>query len=87
MKRTQIYLDEDIFQVLKQESHLRKKNISSLIRDTLREKFIKKKHTNAVEESAGIWKDRNFDVEEYIRNLRKGNRLKELYGKEYGNGR
>ncbi|MCL5028744.1 MAG: hypothetical protein M1480_06960 [Bacteroidetes bacterium] len=81
MKRTQIYLDEDIFHVLKRESEIKKKNISSLIRDTLREKFMKKKHSNAVEDAAGIWKDRTFDTEEYIRNLRKGNRLKELYEK------
>ncbi len=85
MKRTQIYLDEDILQVLKKESHLKKKNISSIIRDTLREKFLKKKHLNAVEETAGLWKDRDFDVEEYVRNLRKGSRLKELYGKDYDN--
>jgi hypothetical protein len=29
--------------------------------------------------TAGIWKDRNFDVEKYIRDLRKGKRL---YGYE-----
>lgn len=81
MKRTQIYLEEDIFQVLKKESIIKKKNISSIIRDTLRDKFLNKKHTNAVEQAAGIWKDRDFDVEEYIRNLRNDNRLKELYGK------
>ncbi|MHB1685920.1 MAG: hypothetical protein ACYCVH_00850 [Ignavibacteriaceae bacterium] len=81
MKRTQIYLDEDIFHVLKRESEIKKKNISSIIRDTLREKFMKKKHSNAVEAAAGIWKDRDFDVEEYIRNLREDDRLKELYGK------
>ncbi len=80
MKRTQIYLDEDIIQELKKESHLRKKNISSLIRDTLREKFLKEKKIDAVKAAAGIWKDRDFDVEEYIRNLRNDNRLKELYG-------
>lgn len=86
MKRTQIYLEEDIFQVLKKESEIKKKNISSIIRDTLREKFLSKKHSNAVKETAGLWKDRDFDVEKHIRNLRKSNRLKELYGKDYDNG-
>ena len=80
MKRTQIYLDEDIFQVLKQESKLKKKNISSIIRDTLREKFMKKKSSDSMDRAAGIWKDREIDPEKYIRNLRKGTRLKELYG-------
>jgi len=80
MKRIQIYLEEDIFQVLKKESTIRKKNISSIIRDTLCEKVLNKKNSNAASETAGIWKDRNFDTEEYVRNLRKGKRLKELYG-------
>ena len=35
------------------------------------------KNLNAVEATFGIWKDRDFEVEEYIRNLRIGNRLKE----------
>lgn len=85
MKRTQIYLDKDIYLVLKKESALKKKNISSIIRDTLREKFLNKKHTNAIAAAAGIWKDRKFDVDEYIRKLRKGTRSKELYGEDYVN--
>jgi hypothetical protein len=85
MKRTQIYLDDDIFQVLKKESQLTRKNISSIIRDTLRDKFMKKKYSNAVDETAGIWKDKDFNVDEYIRNLRTDNRLKELYGEENDN--
>lgn len=80
MKRTQIYLDEDILQILKKESQLKRKNISSIIRDTLREKFMKKKDMDAVKAAAGIWKNRNFDVEKYIRNFRDDDRLKELYG-------
>jgi len=79
MKRTQIYLDKDIYQILKIESSLKNKNISSIIRDTLREKFISKKHSTAIEETAGLWKDRDFDVDEYVRKLRKSKRLKELY--------
>ena len=81
MKRTQIYLEEDILQVLKKESVIKKKNISSIIRDTLREKFLNKKYTNALDEAAGIWKDRDFDTEDYVRNLRKGKRLKEIISK------
>ena len=81
MKRTQIYLEEDILQVLKKESLIKKKNISSIIRDTLREKFLNKKSTNTIDEAAGIWKDRDFDTEDYVRNLRKGKRLKEIISK------
>ena len=71
MKRTQIYLEEDILQVLKKESLIKKKNISSIIRDTLREKFLNKKSTNTIDEAAGIWKDRDFDVEKRTREMRK----------------
>ena len=36
------------------------------------------KSLKAVEATFGIWKDRDFNVEEYIRNLRNDNRAKEL---------
>ncbi len=36
------------------------------------------KSLKAVEATFGIWKDIDFNVEEYIRNLRNDNRLKEL---------
>jgi hypothetical protein len=34
---------------------------------------------NVFKKTAGIWKDRNFDVEKHVRDLRKGKRL---YGYE-----
>ncbi|MEE9430218.1 MAG: hypothetical protein V3V16_04200 [Melioribacteraceae bacterium] len=82
MKRTQIYLDEELINILKIESKLRKKKVSMLIRETLRAKYLNKdKKIVLLEKAAGIWKDRDFDTNEYVRNLRKGERLKELYGK------
>lgn len=83
MKRTQIYLDEDILRYLQMESKIKHKRMSSLIRDILRKSISKKKlNLSAIESSFGIWKDRDFDVDKYIRNLRKGNRMKRLgYGK------
>ncbi len=82
MKRTQIYLDEELLSILKIESKLKKKKVSMLIRETLRAKYLNKdKKLLLLEKAAGIWKDRNFNTEQYIRKLRKGKRLKEFYGK------
>ncbi len=39
MRRTQIYLDEEIYAYLKRESKLRKKTISELIREAIKEKI------------------------------------------------
>ena len=82
MKRTQIYLDEELIDILRIESKLRKKKVSMLIRETLRDKYLNKnKKIVLLERAAGIWKDRDINTDEYVRALRKSNRLKELYGK------
>ena len=80
MKRTQIYIDEDLFEILKMQSKLKNKRISNLIRETLREKYFKKREKiGFLNNAAGIWKNRRFDTEKYIRTLRTDNRLKEFY--------
>jgi hypothetical protein len=80
MKRTQIYLDEELINILKIESKLRKKKVSMLIRETLRAKYLNKdKKIVLLDKAAGIWKDRDFDTNEYVRKLRKSKRLKDLY--------
>ncbi|HED05324.1 MAG TPA: ribbon-helix-helix protein, CopG family [Ignavibacteria bacterium] len=38
MKRTQIYIDEDLMQILKIQSKLKSKTVSEIIRDALNEK-------------------------------------------------
>lgn len=82
MKRTQIYLDEELIDILRIESKLRKKKISMLIRETLREKYLTKdKKVVYLENAAGIWSDRDFDTDKYVRNLRKSRRMKDLYEK------
>jgi len=82
MKRTQIYLDAEILSVLKVESKLKRTRISSLIRDALREKyFIQEKKALVIDKVAGIWKDRDFDVDEYIREKRSNKRRESFYEK------
>ncbi len=77
MKRTQIYLDEEIYKYLVEESKKTGKSISELIREKLRKEINKntQKLIENIRKTSGIWKDREFDTESYIRNLRKGNRI------------
>lgn len=82
MKRTQIYIDEDLMQILKIQSKLKSKTVSEIIRDTLKEKFLKKRQRKQFfSNAAGLWKNQKFDVDDYLRNIRKGKRLKDLYAK------
>lgn len=82
MKRTQIYLDAEIFAVLKVESKLKRTRISSLIREALREKYsVQEKKAIVIDKVAGIWKDRDFDVDNYVREKRSNKRRTSLYEK------
>jgi len=72
MRRTQIYLDEEIYAYLKRESSLRKKTISELIREALKEKITnrRKRILKALNEAKGLWKDREINPSEFVRNIR-----------------
>ena len=73
MKRTQIYFDEDTYTYLRKESEAKHITISEVIRQSLREKMNRKvqKTLKAADKVFGIWKDRDFDVDKSIRDLRK----------------
>jgi len=77
MKRTQIYLDEEIYRYLKSESKKTGKSISEIIREKLRAEINRSRENllKAIDETAGIWQNRTEDVEEFVRNIRKGNRI------------
>ena len=77
MKRTQIYIDEDTYKILEKESRITGKSISELIRESIRGKAHRKvdEILRRTEDVYGIWKDREFDVDEYIRDLRKDRTL------------
>ena len=75
MKRTQIYLSDDLYFELKNRS---KRSISETIRQILRENLMpnkKEKILSSIDEAFGLWLNRKFDTETYIRNIRKGTRL------------
>jgi len=48
----------------------------------LKEKFLKKRQRKQFfSNAAGLWKNQKFDVDDYLRNIRKDKRLKDLYAK------
>jgi hypothetical protein len=82
MKRTQLYLDEDLWEALHTRASFEKTTISELVRTAARERYIvdPEKRREALMGIVGIWKDRTDlpDTETYVRNMRKGTRLKRL---------
>ena len=75
MRRTQIYLDETLYSLLRRESKKEGKTVSEIIRERLWKTFesdLNRKEAllEAAEEVFGIWKDKELDVKSYIRKLR-----------------
>ena len=83
MKRTQLYLDDDMARILATVSRQRGATISELVRECVREKFGQ---TGVLDKAAmarrlaGIWKDRADlgDTRRFVRRLRKGTRRRRL---------
>jgi hypothetical protein len=82
MKRTQLYLNEDIWKALHIRARQRKTSISELVRQAVREKYGRSgaDRGEAMQALVGIWKDRQDlpDSEQYVRRLRKGKRLRRI---------
>ncbi len=77
MHRTQIYLEDDIYQYLKKESTRTRKSLSDLIRESLRKQVGQKveKMLRNTDKVCGLWKDQKGDPQAYIRRLRKDRSL------------
>jgi ribbon-helix-helix CopG family protein len=82
VKRTQLYLNEDIWKALHIRARQHKTTISELVRQAVREKYGRTAadRREAMEALVGMWKDREDlpDSEEYVRQLRKGKRLRRI---------
>lgn len=82
MKRTQLYLDEDIWNLL----HIRARevgtSISELVCRVVRDRYrnSSENRRRAMQDWVGIWQGRKDvpDSETYLRRLRKGTRLRRL---------
>ena len=82
MKRTQLYLDEDIWKALHIQSRQRRTSISELVRMAVRDRYgaSQTNRRQAMKAIVGMWRDREdlSDADAYVRQLRKGKRLKRL---------
>jgi len=82
MKRTQLYLHEDIWKVLHIRSRQQRTSISDLVRQAVREKYGSSPvdRRQAMQALVGMWKDRKNlpDSTAYVRRLRKGKRLRRM---------
>jgi predicted DNA-binding ribbon-helix-helix protein len=82
MRRTQIYLEEGIYNTLKVISKTRRTTVSELIRQAIRVMYKDQKQ-NKIEKfdnACGIWAKRDDlrNPSKYVRGLRKGRRLERL---------
>ncbi len=77
MIRTQIYIDESTHKLLNKESKATGKSVSQIIRENIADKMNKKANEllNKMERVYGIWKDREFGVDDYLRDIRKDRKL------------
>jgi hypothetical protein len=82
MKRTQLYLDEDLWNALHARALLEGASVSELVRKAARERYMGnfEERRAAMQGIVGLWKDRTDlpDTEDYIRNLRDDNRMERL---------
>ncbi len=77
MKRTQIYIDEETYGNLKRESRLKGISVSEIIRESVQKKLSSRveRMIRATDSVSGLWKDRRFDVDKFIRAARKDRKI------------
>ncbi len=82
MVRTQLYLDEDAWNVLHQRAQSEGSTVSELVRLAVQEKYLgdRGRRQKAMQAVIAIRKDRPefSDVQGYIRGLRRGRRIERL---------
>jgi hypothetical protein len=82
MKRTQLYLDDDLWNALHARARKQGTTISDLVRQAARERYLDKLEgrREAMQAFVGIRKDRpdSSDSTKYIRELRSGTRIEKL---------
>jgi len=85
MRRTQLYLDDHLWNALHARARTQKTTVSELVRQAVRERYLSKadEQIKAMQDFVGIRKERaeTKNVAEYVRSLRRGGRLERLYKK------
>jgi metal-responsive CopG/Arc/MetJ family transcriptional regulator len=82
MKRTQLYLDEQLWNALHARAREEKTTVSELVRQAVRERYLGdlEERRRAMQAFVGIGKhsSRELDASETVRRLRRGSRLDRL---------
>ena len=82
MKRTQLYLDDDLWLALHARARQEATTISDLVRQAARERYLGKveERRAAMQAFVGMRKDRDDlrDSTAYVRRLRRGSRIAKL---------
>jgi hypothetical protein len=82
MRRTQLYLDNDIWKALHVRARQQRTSISELVRQAVRDRYGSSpaNRRQAMGALVGMWKDRDDlpNTTTYVRRLRKGKRLKRI---------
>jgi Arc/MetJ-type ribon-helix-helix transcriptional regulator len=85
MRRTQLYLDEHLWNALHTRARGRKTSVSELVREAVRERYLgsRDERMKAMQEFVGIRRERSepLDAVEFVQNLRRGDRLDRLHAK------
>jgi len=83
MRRTQLYLDDHLWNALHARARSHKTTVSELVRVAARERYLggRDELRKAMQEFVGSQKRRSDPVDSvrYIRDLRRGDRLDRLY--------
>jgi hypothetical protein len=84
VKRTQLYMEEDVWKTLEMTAREQRCSISGLVRRAGREKYVSSpsRKSELLKAIVGIWRDRN-DLgrgDAFVRKLRKGERLRRIHG-------
>jgi hypothetical protein len=82
MRRTQLYLEDDMWQALRVRARQSGSTMSELVRKAIRDTYLGSSidRKAAMDGIMGLWKDRADigDPQEYVRKLRKDTRLDRL---------
>jgi hypothetical protein len=81
MKRTQLYLDDDLWNALHARARSQGTTVSDLVRQAARERYLGKveERRQMMQAIVGLWRDREgLDSGKYVRQLRRWRRVERL---------
>jgi plasmid stability protein len=82
MRRTQLYLDDGLWNALHARAASEKTSVSELVREAVRERYFspQEQQRRSMKEFVGIRKESTKDLEavDYVRTLRRSSRLERL---------